>query len=366
MNIGGTTIHTPFIELGDNAMLAKGDWVSAVAIALADSKIPAAKLPAPVKASPEYPHIQKHVEFLGASESALYGKSGGKLRMHKIATNWAELPDGPRIYIDPMLLGGKPFADIAKQLDDGRTSEKHMLELVKLYEMLFMHCRRHDGNPLPKPQLHCMALAGRTVVLPGDPPAVHWRVKAAKYGIDSVEPLWGEQGQSVQTYIDNQMQEVRIAAINLVDKRVVTGEVYTKDAISVLSIGEDSDKRKSDERLAEAHAGSQASDAFHTLVELLALSKPTQVPVEKYASQQGKVAEAEKRSLASEKKISKTTISDRGPGAARDAIDKKLSSKLDKEATKATREKAKNDRSSTKRKSNGGSAKKRRVGKPGK
>jgi len=334
MRIANTVVNTPFLELGDNVMCVSGDWVHMIARALADGALTAKSLPAPIRSSPEYRVIEAHVTFLTTPEPTAYAKASHALRMHKVVTSWAEKSDGPRVYLDAMLLGGKPYKDIATRIDDGRASKKDMLELVCLYETLFMHCRRSDGALLPKLQLHALALDGRPTVTAADPEHVHWRVKAATQGIAAVEPLWGDAPEDLDAYTDGSLQSIRLLVHNELEMRSRTGAGYTKDFISTASLMEDIEKRKSDERIASTSPDSSESSAVRALEAILAINAPERVAVEDYAQNTKETTKADKRSLASSKKISKTAVSDRGPAGALAAMDAAVKKHVAKVATK--------------------------------
>jgi len=321
MKIGNATVVTPFLELGDNVMSASGNWAHLVARSLNDNNVNPKSLPAVVRSSPEYPTIIKHVEFLSTPETALPTKNDKTLLLHKIASAWAEKPDGPRAYIDAMLLGGSPYKSIAERIDDGRSNKKLMVELVKLYEVLFMHCRNAAGELLPKPRLHAIALDGRLHVAPADPRYVHWRVKAAMYGIEVVEPTWGEKPADFEDYIDTRWQSIRMNTTDEIDDRTRVGAETTEDLIAVGALGENMMKRKSEERMnaEKATVGeSQYADVLQKVIEKFA---PRRVDVEEYNGNQKEKVAADKRSLASAKKISKTAVADRGPAGAHAAMD---------------------------------------------
>lgn len=323
MNVGIKSINTPFIALGDDPMSARGNWVHEIAKAAVDTSTALKSLPTVLRNSPEYPVIEKHAKFLATPESALYGKANKDLRLHKIASRWAERADGPRIYIDAMLLGGKAYKDIAAALDDGRADKKDTLALVKLYETLFLHCRRTDGSMLPKPQLLSIALEGRPAVMPADPEYIHWRVKAATQGIELVEPLWGEEPADLAEFESRTNDSARMQVHREIEIRVrCAGSEKTEDLVSVAAHFEAIRKRESDERIGSTAADSAESAQFELIQGLLALAVPEREPVEAYKKPDKETVAADKRNLASTKKISKTVVVDHGPAGSHAAIDK--------------------------------------------
>ena len=321
MKLGDSTINTPFVTLGDNPMHAACDWAHQIARAASDSDIPLKQLPLVVRNCAEYSAIEGHVAFLKSNEAELLKKDNKGLRMHHIATLWAAEQDGPRAYLDAMLLGGKPFEDIAAQLDDGRTPIKELTLLVRLYEVLFMHCRRTDGTRLPTLQLRRMALNGRLSPTPGDPEAVQWRTMAATQSYEALENMWGMPGVDKDVAADAVFGSMRHSLYVGMSSRVSAGAYSNEDATMLINAAEQREKRKSEERLAEIEAGKGGVDN-KIMWEILGALMPERVDVSAYAGNIEAGTAAAKRNLASEKKISKTAVVDKGPIAARDAQEK--------------------------------------------
>lgn len=302
-------------------MQAACNWAQQIARTLNDESIPLKDLPPVVRSSPEYAAIEGHLAFLKSDETALLKKENKGLRMHHIATLWAGEADGPRAYLDSMLLGGSTFEDIAAQLDDGRAPMRDLILLVRLYEVLFMHCRKPNGDKLPTLQLRNIALDGRLELTATDPKAVQWRTMAATQSYASLEQMWGLPGGDKDEAADAVFGSMRNTLYVGMHNRVSAGQYSNEDATALINAAEQREKRKSDERLAEIEAGKGGVDN-KVMWEILGALMPERVDVSAYAGNIEAGTAAAKRNLASEKKISKTAVVDKGPIAARDSQEK--------------------------------------------
>lgn len=344
-------ILTPLVDIGDDPFVAAPDWASLVATEALRLGIKPKELPLVIRKCYAFPFIEKMIKFAPAKASASFDPK--KHLDMNLATKWSSRSrdSQARDYLDPLILGGAPY-DVLANL--AMRNGSIPASAIETYEKLFYNCREGSGTQCMSPIRHHIMAYDGPAFAPANPndPISMMKAVAAMYSYTALTDMLGfwdvassrlSMSRREEVAMQHKVLRYRAAAQSL------AGNMSHEDTISLLN-----SQQAYEKQLFEQEQDSVSDDGYDTVIQTwLAMMKPKLVPSSVKAAGESKEALDNRRKT--ENNIAKTKSGDKGIASAVEGHKKTVAGYLKQEAENAVATKSgdTNDRSGTKRKSNG-------------